>query len=566
MRAAEETCFDNGMHPAALMEQAIQGMAAVICEHWPAPRYRNVVVLAGRGNNGGDGLGLARVLQLRGYRCHAACLWPGNHSGHRPENPQTLPSELVENQRQCASFCGVTMIPGNRLDEGAEAFANLCAEADLVIDGVFGAGFRGTTPAREAALFAQIKRACQRREHEEANTRQDGGQRRVPIIVAIDGPSGLSLDGAADPAHVEAMQAHHTLAIAWLKPAHIDDRFAPWTGQVTPIPLDLPRPPQTLARVINRRATVQRLHATLNSMPLCTHKYERGVVGIAAGSSTYPGAAELVVAGALAAAPGYVTWMEGLDDFRPRLPASVVPLAAAAVASDPLALEPSSLHRPKSYVFGPGRAEFSEHDLAIIREWGGPVVLDAGALRHTRVLEVFPYPHAAALQAPRIVTPHRAEFDWMWRFFCDTRNTRNTNSLAHTDTAHTAAMSLLERLQLMATEWRVTVVLKGANTLIANPEGAVLAHPFPNQQLATAGTGDVLAGFLAGLLSRGVPCDLATEATVVIHSLAATVRSLDRSAYDTHGAKGGVAHDFEPSQDCYPLALARAMRTWLHWS
>jgi NAD(P)H-hydrate epimerase len=171
----------------------------------------------------------------------------------------------------------------------------------------------------------------------------------------------------------------------------------------------------------------------------------------------------------------------------------------------------SSLARPVAFLFGPGQTEFSKLAIEFIQTWQGPIVLDAGTLRNKEILRLFPYPHSAALSAPRIMTPHRAEFEALWDHFSGFRS----------NSARSSDLNLLERARLAATSLNAIIVLKGANTVIATPTGEVFVHAGANPLLATAGTGDILSGYLTGLLARGITAVTAIKAAVVVHAQAA---------------------------------------------
>jgi hydroxyethylthiazole kinase-like uncharacterized protein yjeF len=541
MRALEDDCFNQGLARAALMEQAIQGLAATIIERWPRQQHRNVVVLVGPGGNGADGLGLARALQLAGYRTHAACV--ADRAGQ---------NDLWEAQHQFAQHCGVTLLPP-RTAQDTTGLALLCAEADVLIDAIWGLGFSADRSMNLATLFSDIEKALRQR-----RTMSEPHLRHHPVVVAIDGPSGLELDGRTAADEVVALRAQETLTLGHWKPALVDDAYAPWVGRVTCVPFATPGPQHSSASMVSVSRTLEDLKHHLDSLPQVCHKYRRGTVWVAAGSARYPGAARLAIAGALAARPGYVRWLSDHDGFLPDLPASVVPVMQVGPhGSVDFAQDTGSTRdHPASGLFGPGRTCYTEHELAFIRNWPGPIVLDAGALENPTVLSLFPYPYAASLSAPRILTPHRGEFEKLWKVW-SAQKTGRMSADAQTpdqpDSPQHHRLNLMERLQLMASNWNVTILLKGAATLIASPEGEVQVFYAPNNDLATAGTGDVLSGFLAALLARGAPATLAASSSVVLQSLAA--KSLGNDALVKHPA----AHQALDEGTCYPTALARAM-------
>jgi hydroxyethylthiazole kinase-like uncharacterized protein yjeF len=507
-KRSEDMCFDAGLPQAALMEQAIQGLASHIIQTYPAGQFPNVVVLAGKGGNGADGYGVARVLSLSGYKTHAIAMENIDHAKNQNDKKSDV-SELNAAQQNFARHCKVTIIPP-RADLHQLVF--VCAQADIIIDAVYGIGFADRMPEQIAAFFKLLKHELKSGLKAAAATKSNTACINKPVILAIDGPSGLNLNGIQDPASLESLQPRETLTLGSLKPALVDDSFGPAVGTVRCIPLAIPQSSdEETPWLLSAHETYLELQQFLATQSVYAHKYERGRAIISAGSEKYPGAGTLALSGALAAFPGYVQSMQSVQtrgSACEKFP-SVVPINDTDLAAQlPIA---ASLARPIAYLFGPGQTEFSKLAIEFIQTWQGPIVLDAGALNHGEILRLFPYPHSAALSAPRIMTPHRAEFEAIWGHF----------SGFQTKNAHPSDLNLLDRVRHTATSLNAIIVVKGANTIIATPAGEVLVHAGANFMLATAGTGDILAGYLTGMLARGVPAVTAVKATVVIHAQAA---------------------------------------------
>ena len=525
MKAAEDLQFLNGYSPLALMENAVQAVASCIQLKYPYPRYKRVVVWAGLGGNGADGAGVARVLQQAGYSVHLY-------------TPPGKASESCSSQVSYAQFIGVTKLP-----EPATVLhlAQLSAEADLVIDALLGFGVHGLLRPEMAALIGALNRAF------------DGSARARAKIISIDLPSGLPASVPHAAEGLEAIRAHETLCLGHLKVSLVDDSYAQYFGKVTVIDIQLGKidPLNTSAEVVDSEAAIRCLQESLAGMSDHIHKYSRGRCIIAAGSSQYPGARRLATAGALAAGAGYVNaivpgsnlahdlhteFLPGSDCFP-----SVVPIGQDSLypnGAGVFNLEGSTNKQPKSCLFGPGTTNFSQQTLDFMREWKGPVVLDAGALNPSVCAKIFPQPAAAAFSAPRIITPHRGEFDRIW---------------THIQQSEESApnLTILEKTKSLSQKWNCTVVLKGASTIISFPTEKTLVLQGANKALARAGTGDVLAGFLAGLLARGVAEQIAVPAAVCIHNKAAA--SLQR-----HHQEGELNPCHLPTP-CFPTLLAQVM-------
>jgi NAD(P)H-hydrate epimerase len=545
IKRTENACFDAGLPQAALMEQAIQGLARHIIRTYPMAQFPNVVVLAGKGGNGADGYGVARALALAGYKTHAINVENIDPAKKGNEKSSEV-SELNAAQQDFARHCKVTIIP-SRADLHQLVF--VCAQADIIIDAIYGTGFTGNMPEQVAGFFNLLKKEIRSGIKAAAAPASSTKQMGKPVILAIDGPSGLNLNGIQDPASLESLQPRETLTLGSLKPALVDDSFGQAVGIVRCIPLAIPLPsewesPILLSEYDTQSELRQELQLALATHSVYAHKYERGRTIVSAGSEKYPGAGILALSGALAAFPGYVqavqTGQTEASAASEKFP-SVVPINESDLASQ-LQIA-SSMARPVACLFGPGQTDFSKLTIEFIQTWQGAIVLDAGTLKNSEILRLFPYPHSAALSAPRIMTPHRAEFEALWNHF----------SGFTSNSARASDLNLLDRTRLAATSLNAIIVLKGANTIIATPNGESFVHAGPNPLLATAGTGDVLAGYLTGLLARGVTAVTAAKAAVVIHAQAA--QELLTSSNDD-----GMNNAHYASQLCFASMLAQKMQ------
>jgi hydroxyethylthiazole kinase-like uncharacterized protein yjeF len=218
-------------------------------------------------------------------------------------------------------------------------------------------------------------------------------------------------------------------------------------------------------------------------------KYTRGVVGLATGSPGFPGAALLSAGGALAGPAGMVRYAGPVASEVVRAHPSVVISSDVAAAG-----------RVQAWVAGSGMGtdDRARRELQAVLDAPVPVVLDADALTLAGAPEI-----AGAVRgrdAPTVVTPHDREY------------ARLAGQAVGPDRV-AAALDLAQRL-------RVVVLLKGDRSVIASPDGGVWVNPTGTPALATAGTGDVLAGLLGSLIAGGVPADRATVAAAYVHGLA----------------------------------------------
>lgn len=437
VRAAEEPLLAAGLGDA-LMQRAAHGLAGAIVADLRSRGRRlygcRVLVLTGKGNNGGDGLYAAAFLAGRGMRTTAVLTSGAAHPQARAafERAGGRVEDLTE-----AALGGL----------GAEA-----AGADVVIDAVLGTGAQGGLRGHAAALVEAILKA--------------GGQ---PLVVACDLPSGIDADTgeAAGP----VLPADLTVTFGAAKSGLLADPGADYAGrvQVVPIGIEDNFPPPELRRLENMDIAALLPHPARRS-----HKYSRGVLGVVAGSPQYPGAAVLACRGALAAGVGMVRYLG---------PPDVADLVRQSCPEVVCSTGPVADNRVQAWLVGSGMGPDDHDQLERARdavESGLPTVADAGAL------PALP----DRLAAHVVLTPHAGELALLLQRLggAEDRNAVEAATLA-------AARSAAARTG-------ATVLLKGATTLVAAPSGEVYSQADGTPWLATAGSGDVLAGVIGALLAQ----------------------------------------------------------------
>ncbi|GGD23427.1 NAD(P)H-hydrate dehydratase [Nocardioides daphniae] len=422
VRAAEQPLLETQPH-GALMARAATGLAVAVTAELHRRRGATygarVLLLVGPGNNGGDALHAGAWLARRGVAVRAVALGPALH-------PEGL-----------AAFTGA----GGRVVALAEA---LRFHADLVLDGIVGiGGSPGLRPDAAAALEALSG---------------------VPV-VAVDLPSGVDVDTGETPLpHVEAAL---TVTFGTHKVATLVDPAARACGRVelVDIGLELPAPALEALEAYDV--------ARLLPVPGATaHKYTRGVVGVRAGSSTYPGAALLCVAGASSGMAGMVRFVGPdavADRVRGHFPEVVGP------------------GRVQAWAVGSGGDADAEAMLRDALADDVPVVVDADALAHLH--------HSGSTPRHRMVlTPHAGE---LAALVGESREEVEAAPLRHA--------------RRIAGHWQAVVLLKGARTLVVHPDGRARVNTTGTPWLATAGSGDVLTGLVGSLLASGLdPFDAAS--------------------------------------------------------
>jgi hydroxyethylthiazole kinase-like uncharacterized protein yjeF len=407
---------------------------------------RQVVLLVGAGNNGGDALWAGAFLRRRSVAVTAVLLKPDR------AHPEGLAALRRAGGRTVS------------IEDGARALAR----ADLVIDGIVGLSARGPLRPEAAALVDGVS---------------------APVL-AVDLPSGVDPDtGAVDG---PAVRADETVTFGCLKPVHVLGPGAVRCGVVHLVDIGLGPELDEPDLVVLDPADVGRAWRIPGPED---DKYTQGVVGIAAGSSTYPGAAVLATGAAVLATSGMVRYAgPAADEVRSRWP-EVVATGSVADAG-----------RVQAWVVGPGIGTGSagrETMAGVLRD-GVPTCVDADGI--TLLAAIPELWDDRDPDAPVVLTPHAREFA---RIAEPRGITLGTGRPA-------AARAL-------AKETGCVVLLKGHTTVVADPDGRVLVNPARSAWLATAGSGDVLAGLIGALLAAGLDPWLAAGCAAWAHERAGSL-------------------------------------------
>ncbi len=477
MRAIEREAIATGaVTGLELMERAGAGVVAAIFETWPALASApgRAVVLCGPGNNGGDGFVVARLLAGRGWTVEVALLGQA----------ERLPPDAAAN---CARWCETGTV--RPLEDAPEMLSG--PPPALVVDALFGTGLTRPVGGVAARILGQV-----------AEMRARDGVR----VVAVDIPSGI----CADSGRVLGSFAPADLTVSFHaeKLGHCLGAAARHSRKV--VVKDIGLPHEAGPEVVRRVAPPAPSRLAKGEE---AHKYDHGHVMVLSGGPGRSGAARLAARGALRVGAGLVTL--GTP------PAALAEVAAqvTAIMLRPVAGagELSALledRRFNAIALGPGLGLKAGHAalVAAALATGRGAVLDADALTLVaRDAALF-----AALHGGCVLTPHGGEFR---RLFPDIAERLDAPALSG------PAFSTVDAVRAAAMRAGCAVLLKGAVTVIAGPEGqcAVLdsirdrAAPW----LATAGAGDVLAGMIAGLRARGLAPMPAAEAAAWLHAAAA---------------------------------------------
>lgn len=439
VRAAEAPLIDAGRGDA-LMQRAAHGLFGValglLREAGRSTYGATAVVLAGSGNNGADALYAGERLLRRGVGATAVLLSDRVHAA-------SLDAFLR------AGGTSVTLEDG----ADAEALARHAATADLVLDGIIGTGSGGNLRG-SARAFA------------EAFTSVAGPRgRRTALVVACDLPSGIGVDTGRVDGPVIAADATVTFGAA--KPGLLlgDGALAAGELNVVDLGLDLSALTPAVRSLLDADVA-----ALLRRPTAQDHKYSRGVLGVAAGSARYPGAAALAVGAALATGLGMVRYLG------PDAVAALVHQRNPEVVASGGSIGEA---RSQAWLVGPGAVDDEDQRVRAVEAItaGLPVVVDAGALSEV--------PERVGPQV--ILTPHAGELSQLLAG----RGVDADRAAIEAEPAHYA---------LRAAEMTgATVLLKGFTTVVAAPSGTLFAQTDASPWLSTAGSGDTLSGIIGAL-------------------------------------------------------------------
>lgn len=504
MRSLEQETAQLGLPGPALMENAGRAVSDVIRGRFSPRDYRHALIVVGPGNNGGDGLVTARHLHDAGYR---VMIYAAARAAREDAKV------LLLRQR------GIPLVSLAE-DPALTRFRLMLDDAALVVDAVFGTGTMRPAEGALAGLLDVLAQA--------AGTKK---------VIAIDLPSGVNADTGAVTPHAAA--ASVTVALGCPKRGLVLGEAVDRVGEIVVTDIGIPA---TLGREETTfYATTSAIAPRLPVRPPSGHKGTFGRVMIVAGSALYTGAPVLAALGSERSGAGLVT-LACPASVRASLAAhtlesTFLPLPDdGAGALGPAAVDPliAALDDYRALLIGPGlgrapaTADFLAALLPRLKDRGRPLVIDADALT---LLSAWPR-WWERLAPETILTPHAGEMARL-----------------------VGAQSSEDRLDLArhsAATWGTVVVFKGAYSIVADPAGRLVVLPFANPALATAGTGDVLAGTILGLLGQGLdPFDAAVVGGFV-HGTAGQI--VQRRI----GPAGALAHDLAAA---LPAALREIRET-----
>lgn len=465
-----------GIPGVVLMENAGLRVVEVIQDVLKEVKGKVFTILVGKGNNGGDGLVVARHLHNRGSQVKVLLL----------ADPEEFQGDARVNlniwQKMGQPLYQVNQINGINIVKVA------LLNTDLIVDALYGTGFHGSVNEKVGRVIDLINAS------------------RLPV-VAVDIPSGVEADTGR--AYGPCIQADHTVTFGLPKIGLVVEPGAGYAGRLHVVDISLPRTLTDSKEIPRQLLTGEIIAPWFKPRQPTAHKGTYGRVLVVAGSRGMTGAARMTARAALRAGAGLVTLA---------LPQSSQPVATAAIdeamtrglpetpegtlAVD--ALEPilAASRSADVLITGPGMGthpETVELVRALLPRLTIPVVIDADALNALAGVTGL----LAKLTIPAVITPHPGEMGRLLDL-----------------SAAEVQEDRLDLARAAAKRWNLVTVLKGARTVITTPDGSLYINPTGNPGMATAGSGDVLAGLIAGLLAQGLSPEQAAAAGVYLHGSA----------------------------------------------
>lgn len=474
IRKAEVGAIAKGMSELELMQRAGDRAAEEIIEAYQLDSTpKRTVVLCGEGKNGGDGFVIARRFFLSG--CPVAIVL----AKKRPAIPE--PAEMLKK----AEALGIALLS---FEEAQEEASLALIEADVVVDCVFGIGFHGVADEYFSRLFRMVNSTKGK-------------------VASVDAPSGLNCD--TGKVEGECVRADLTIAITALKVGHVTTPGSDYCGQLRVISIDLPGSCLTEAGYTLKTIEKDEVRALLPGRRKSAHKGDFGRVLSICGSRGMPGAAALAATGAVRAGAGLVTCVIPKSAYIPLASHLVEPTFCSLPENEKGTLNAAAMPRileqmdaASVILLGCGLGHNADTEYLVdqvLHLSKCPVVLDADGINalgsHIDILK--------AVNVPVILTPHPGELGRLLGL--------------------TAAEVQANRIRLarqFVEDYPVTLALKGSGTLVAGRHEDLYVNTTGNPGMARGGSGDLLAGMIAGLLAQGLTPFDAARAAVYLHGLA----------------------------------------------
>jgi NAD(P)H-hydrate epimerase len=476
MQAIDKTSIEEfGIPDLVLMENAGIAVTSCLREKFPDLKEKKVLVIAGKGNNGGDGFVVAR--QLFNIGINVQILLIGKVSSLK--GSARVNADIAKN-------IGIQLLEIK--DDNVKSVNHHIRHRELIVDAIFGTGLK----KKPEGIFKKIIESI---------------NKSKSVVASIDIPSGLESDsGQVSGSYIKA---DLTICLALIKRSHCILPAAESMGEIKLVDISIPAKAIENQNIHLNLVEEEDVRKTIVKRPKASHKGNFGHLLVVAGSKGKGGASGLSALSALRAGTGLVTMAvpescHSALEFNP-LEVMTAPLPETKAGSMSFkALDALlKLSEDKTAIaLGPGIS--TEHQtIALMLEYFKlvkcPLIIDADGINClARRIEIL-----NEMSCPVIITPHPKEFSRL--------------------TGLTTAEIQSNRVELssqFAQDHSITVILKGAGSVIALPNGEIFLNPTGNPGMATAGTGDVLTGIVGGLAAQGLPVDQAAISGTYLHGLA----------------------------------------------
>lgn len=487
--AAEMREIDNatineyGIPGMVLMENAgIKVTETVRYELNGELRGKVIVVFVAKGNNGGDGLVIARHLLNQGADVRLMLL----------ENSDKIKGDAAVN-------LGIWNKMGKDIyriyqPNGVNVVKVALLNADLIVDAIYGTGFKGKVNEKVGRIIQLINDS------------------KLPVI-SVDIPSGLEADTGKVPNI--CVKAKVTVTFGLPKVGLTLERGPEVIGRLEVADISIPRSLLEDKKLKKHLVDSDMIRQWLPKRKLDTHKGDFGRVLVVAGSKTMPGAALLTAKTCLKAGAGLVTLavpsqVHSMVSAKvPEVMVHPLPDVDGVISEDAVEYILDKINNVDIIAIGPGLSQDNQAKsfvCKLVEEINVPMVIDADGINaladHLEILKDF--------SVPVVITPHPGEM------------------------ARLLGVSIAEvqqnRLGIAlryAKRWGVTLLLKGLRTLVANPEGMLYINSTGNPGMATAGSGDILTGIVAGFMAQGLKSHHAAAAAAYLHGMAGDIAKMD---------------------------------------
>jgi len=443
---------------------------------------RKIIILVGRGNNGGDGLVIARHLINAGAQVDIfMCAEASDLSPDASINYRIL-------ERMNGNFFPL------RQETDLNRFMRALMMADMVVDAIYGIGFKGSLGPFESQLAKLVNQS-------------------KAMVLAVDIPSGLEADTGR--VHAEAIKANYTVTFALPKLGLILGSGQNYVGDLTVADISIPRALLRDDRVKQQVITEEMIKVHFKPRARESHKGSYGHALVIGGSRGMSGAPVMSSWAALRSGAGLVTLavpetlLGALDTIVPEVMSRGLPATIeGAIAREARPVIENLLGTASVCAIGPGMSRYSDANVvvrSVLEKAGISVLIDADGLNALQG-------DAGILkdrQVPVVITPHPGEMSRLTKL--------SVEEIQH---------ERLETSRYYAREWGITIVLKGNNTVIDHPSGQVYVNVNGNPGMATAGSGDVLSGIITGLIAQGLKPPDAAVAGVYLHGRAGDFAAL----------------------------------------